>query len=58
MQRARQILSADETVTVLHNGSPIWIKSLSSKNNTVMVWPIEDTGEVREVPVAELVEVQ
>jgi len=58
IQRARQILYADETITVLHNGSPIWIESLSSKENTVMVWPMEDRGGIREVPVTELVEVQ
>jgi len=56
IQRARQILDADETITVLHNGSPIWIESISSKDNTAMVWPMEDRGGVREVPIAELVE--
>lgn len=56
IQRVRQILSTDETITVLHNGSPIWIESLSSKDNAVMVRPVEESG-VREVPVAELVEV-
>lgn len=56
IQRARQILYADETITVLHNGSPIWIESLSSKDSTVMVTPTGGRGGVREVPVAELVE--
>ncbi|OPY60983.1 MAG: acid-soluble spore protein H [Pelotomaculum sp. PtaU1.Bin065] len=49
IQRARQILHADETITVLHNGSPIWIESLSSKDNTAMVRPMDDRGGVREI---------
>ena len=28
IQRARQILNVDETITVLHHGSPIWIESV------------------------------
>ncbi len=56
IQRARQILYADETITVLHNGSPIWIESLSANDNTVMVKPMDNKGGLREVPVAELVE--
>lgn len=55
IQRARQILDADETITVLHNGSPIWIESLGSVN-TVMIKPMDGLEGVREVPTAELVE--
>lgn len=56
IQRARQILYADETITVLHNSSPIWIESLSSKDNTVMVRPMDSKDGLRELPVAELLE--
>ncbi len=56
IQRARQILYADETTIVLHNSSPIWIESLSSKDNTAMVRPMDSKGGLRELPVAELVE--
>lgn len=56
IQRARQILQADETISVLHNGAPIWIERVGSKDNTVMVSPVHGRGGVKEVPVTELVE--
>lgn len=62
IQRAQQILRSDETFTVLYNGSPIWIESLSSKDNSAMIRPVGSQESVpdegtKEVPVTELVEV-
>lgn len=55
-ERARQILNSEETITVLHNGAPIWIESLNQKDNTVKVKPMNEKGIIEEVPVAELYE--
>jgi H-type small acid-soluble spore protein len=56
IQRARQILNVDETITVLHHGSPIWIESVIPEDGTAMVKPVDGGEGVREVPVAELIE--
>lgn len=55
-ERARQILNSDETITVLHNGEPIWIEGLNPKDNTVKVKPMNEKGTIKEVPAAELYE--
>jgi len=55
-KRAQEIIKSDETIDVLLNGSPIWIESLDTKNQTATVRPLNGGGNVLEVPVAELVE--
>lgn len=56
MHRARQIVDAEETIEVLHAGSPVWIERLKPENNTAVVKPLDARGTAREVPVTELVE--
>lgn len=56
IQRAQQILNAEETVTVLHRGSPIWIESVVLEDNAAMVKPLDGGKRVTKAPVAELIE--
>ncbi|MGQ9754532.1 MAG: H-type small acid-soluble spore protein [Desulfotomaculales bacterium] len=55
-KRAQEIVKSDETINVLLNGSPVWIEGLDTKNQTATVRPLNERGNVFEVPVAELVE--
>ena len=54
INRARQILSSDETITVLLDGAPVWIESVN-KNGMVRVNSMNGK-EFKNVPVLELVE--
>ena len=56
IQRAQQILNAEETITVLHHGSPIWIENVFPEDDTAMVKPLNGGEGVWVVPVAELIE--
>lgn len=56
ISRARKILNSEETIEVLHNGSPVWIEGISTENNTAMVRPLNRQGKTKEIPVTELVE--
>ncbi len=56
LQRARQVINADETIRVTHNGSPVWIESLDPVSGKARVKPLDGRGGIREVPVAELAE--
>ncbi len=54
--RAQQILNSKDTIEVLHNGSSVWIESLSAGNNTATVRTMDERGMAREVNVTELIE--
>ena len=55
IDRARQILSSDKTITVLLDGAPVWIESVN-KSGLARVNSLNGRGEFRNVPVLELVE--
>lgn len=54
VNRAREIIKAEETIRVLHNGVPVWIESLNG--GTALVKPLGRARGTVEVPVADLVE--
>lgn len=56
ISRASEIVNSSETIEVLHNGSPVWIESISSENNTALVKPLDGRGKIREISITELVE--
>jgi small acid-soluble spore protein, H-type len=56
LKRARQIINSEETIEVLHNGTPVWIESLNPENFTATVKPLNDRGSSRQVPLGELEE--
>lgn len=47
IQRARQILQAEENFTVLYNGLPVWIENISSRDNAAMIRPMDGRGDVK-----------
>jgi H-type small acid-soluble spore protein len=53
INRARQILTSDETITVLLDGAPVWIESVN-KNGLARVNSLDGKGEFRNVPVMQL----
>lgn len=54
--RAQQIFKSEQTHQVLFGGSPVWIEGFSHDNQMALVRPLEGDGNIREVPVTELVE--
>lgn len=56
INRAREIMSSDETITVLLDGAPVWIESIN-KNGLASVNSLDGGGKVKSVPVLELFEV-
>lgn len=54
VNRVRQILSARESIQVLHNGSPVWIERVLENNTAEITYFNNDRKEV--VPVYMLVE--
>ncbi len=56
LKRARQIINSEETIEVLHNGTPVWIESLNPENFTATVKPLDGRGSSRQVPLDELKE--
>lgn len=54
--RAQQIFNSEQNYQVLFNGSPIWIEDLNSYDQTAMIRMLNSDENLKEVPVAELVE--
>ena len=55
INRARQILRSDETITVLLDGSPVQIESVD-KSGLAGVNSLDGRGKVKSVPVLDLTE--
>jgi len=55
-ERAQQIIKANENIDVMLNGSPVWIESISQKDKTAKVTPLDGVSAVTEVPVENLME--
>jgi len=56
VQRAQQIINSQETIDVLHNGSPVWIEGVTPGKNTAKVRSLHGKETTQEVPVTELIE--
>ncbi len=56
LERAQQIIEVEEKIDVLLNGSPVWIESISQKDKTAKVTPLDEASAVTEVSVENLVE--
>jgi len=54
--RAQQILSSEQTIEVLYEGNPVWIESLKQGEKTAKIKFLRGAGAVKEVSVADLVE--
>lgn len=54
--RAKEILDSPETITVVYNGSPIWIEDLDPKKQTALVSSETLTNGMITVPVENLQE--
>lgn len=52
-ERAQQIFRSDKTIKVLHQGRPVWIKSLDPGDETASV---SAGGDIFSVSVRDLVE--
>ncbi|HAU32750.1 MAG TPA: H-type small acid-soluble spore protein [Desulfotomaculum sp.] len=55
IDRARQILRSDETITVMLDGSPVWIESVD-KSGLARVNSLDGRGKVKSVHVLDLTE--
>ena len=56
VDRACEILQAEEKFDVFHNGLPVWIDSIDVKRGAACVREENQSGEMKEVPVEELQE--
>lgn len=56
MNRAKQILSSPNYITVHYNGESVWIDSCHEEDQTASVHLSEGDEEIQKVPVAELEE--
>lgn len=56
LNRARQIINSEETIEVLHNGTPVWIEGLNPESYTATVKPLDGREGPRQVPLVELIE--
>jgi small acid-soluble spore protein H (minor) len=57
VQRAREILSVDDTIHVELSGVPVWIDSVDSKEKTAKIHVQDNPSDARTVAVQELKEV-
>ncbi len=55
-QRAQEILRSPKTIDVIYQDTSIWITEVDPNRNTAMVKMPEDSNNIVEVPVAELIE--
>jgi small acid-soluble spore protein H (minor) len=57
VQRAQQIISANDKITVEFSGVPVWIDSVDSKEKTAKIHVQDNPSDARTVAVQELQEV-
>jgi small acid-soluble spore protein H (minor) len=57
VQRAEQIISADDKITVELSGVPVWIDSVDSQEKSAKIHLQNNPSDVRTVSVQELREV-
>ncbi|MFA5384042.1 MAG: H-type small acid-soluble spore protein [Eubacteriales bacterium] len=55
LNRARQILNSDDTITVLLDGSPVWIESVN-KSGLARINSLDGRGNIKNVSVLDLIE--
>ncbi len=54
--RIQQIFYSEQNYQVMFNGSPIWIEGFSANSQTARIRSLNGDDNIKEVPVAELVE--
>lgn len=55
-QRAKEILSSTDMINVTYNGTPVYINSINDSNETASIHPIDQTNDVQEVSLNNLLE--
>jgi H-type small acid-soluble spore protein len=58
LERAKQILQAEETIPVVLNGEPVWIESVDANKQEVQVHLQQNPRERRTVSPGQLQELQ
>jgi len=56
VSRAQQIIESEKEITVLHNGTPVWLQSVNQNNETARAYTREQPDNEMDIPVNELQE--